>query len=103
MKEKYILTVHTDGRGKLVNIEEFREQHRGGKGVIAAPQGLSAIEVLDNLDSHILIASKKGKVIRIKASDIKCSSRTAYGNRLMRLDGEDDLIVGVKVINAPVD
>jgi len=93
-----LLTVTEKGYGKRTDIEEFKIQKRGGKGLIAhnvtEKTGLLAgIKVVDNDDDIILISSD-GIVIRTAVNEISTYSRNTQGVSVMRL-GEDGRVVTV--------
>src|SRR5436853_4526314 len=50
---------------------------------------------LTNGNNEILLASKKGKVMRFNEKDVRDMGRTAYGVRGITLDGEDDEVIGM--------
>lgn len=93
-----LLTVTEKGYGKRTDIEEFKIQKRGGKGLIAhnvtEKTGLLAgIKVVDDDDDIILISSD-GIVIRTAVNEISTYSRNTQGVSVMRL-GEDGRVVTV--------
>ncbi|MBI2439842.1 MAG: DNA gyrase subunit A [Lentisphaerae bacterium] len=89
------------GYGKRTSFEEYRGQHRGGKGIytIRASErnGLvvGAHAVMEN-DALMLITAK-GKMIRMKVSDIRVISRVTQGVRLITLDAGDQLVSATTV------
>ncbi|MBI2437862.1 MAG: DNA gyrase subunit A, partial [Lentisphaerae bacterium] len=89
------------GYGKRTSFEEYRGQHRGGKGIytIRASErnGLvvGAHAVMEN-DALMLITAK-GKMIRMKVSDIRVISRVTQGVRLIALDTGDQLVSATTV------
>ena len=92
----YALFVTDDGYGKRVPMSEFRNQKRGGIGLIGIKfkrleSKLSSIIVLT--DSHeVIIASANGVVLRQRASEIPSQSRMATGVRLQQLPSDDRVI-----------
>ena len=89
-----VFTVTEHGKGRRTNIEDYRIQRRGGKGIRNYSKDMVAgIKVVDDTDDIILI-SMGGVVIRMHAADINVQSRYGSGVRVMRL-GEDDTVVTV--------
>jgi DNA gyrase subunit A len=91
-----LLSVTENGYGKRTNIEEYRMQYRGGKGIIGHcltdKTGLVAgIKAVDDTDDLILIASD-GVIIRIPVSQISTYSRNTQGVKLMRVDEGSRLV-----------
>ncbi len=89
-----VFTVTEQGKGRRTNIEDYRIQRRGGKGIRNYTRGtVAGIKVLDETDDIILI-SMDGVIIRMHAADINIQSRYGSGVRVMRL-GETDKVVTV--------
>jgi DNA gyrase subunit A len=93
------LFVITDaGYGKRTPISEWRVQGRGGQGVIAikltdAKGYLVGVRVVR--DNHeIMLQSRDGVMIRMRADGISRQSRTATGVRVMNMR-EGDVVVAV--------
>jgi DNA gyrase subunit A len=84
---KTILTFTEKGYGKRSPLEEYREQNRGGQGIITiktTPRNGSVVGILqvDDEDEVMLITSG-GKILRIHARSIPVMSRNTQGVRLM--------------------
>ncbi len=99
----YMLLVTDDGYGKRVPISEFRDQKRGGIGLIGIkfkrPESKLSGIILVSATDEIVIATQNGIVVRQKASDIPSQSRMATGVRLQQL-GERDKVVSVMAFPA---
>ncbi len=91
-----ILTVTEEGLGKRTTSDEYRQQSRGGKGIInikvtertGAVVGVKVIKP----EHEILLITAQGIIIRIEVNDVARYSRNTQGVRLMRLDGEDKIV-----------
>jgi DNA gyrase subunit A len=99
----WVLVITKEGRGKRSAIDNFRQQNRGGKGVIAtkfrqASDELAALRIV-NAEDEILLVTARGIVMRQLAKAIPTQSREATGVLVQRLDPEDS-IVGVTVVPA---
>ncbi|MBR1422186.1 MAG: DNA gyrase subunit A [Ruminococcus sp.] len=80
-----VLTVSEHGLGRRVSLDNYRIQHRGGKGLTNYKNGsVCGIKVVDDEDD-ILMISTDGIVIRIRACDISMMGRYSKGVRLMRV------------------
>ena len=80
-----VLTVSENGLGRRVSLDNYRIQHRGGKGLTNYKNGsVCGIKVVDDEDD-ILMISTDGIVIRIRACDISLMGRYSKGVRLMRV------------------
>ncbi len=85
-----ILVVTENGYGKRTNIEEYRQQNRGGKGVktlqITDKNGpLAKLRSVVG-DEDLIITTNKGMVIRLPIEQIAQSKRTTQGVRLIKLN-----------------
>ena len=90
-----VLTVTDKGNGRRVELESYRIQNRGGKGMlnykVSEEKGyVCGIKVVDE-DDDIIMISNDGIIIRIRAKDIRVMGRYATGVRLMRV--QDDVKV----------
>jgi DNA gyrase subunit A len=92
-KEMTLLTVTENGFGKRTEISEYREQSRGGKGLINMKVtdktgDIIAIKLVDD-ENELMIITTKGTLIRTKIRDIKTIGRNTQGVRLIKLKGEE--------------
>jgi DNA gyrase subunit A len=93
-----ILTVSAFGFGKRTELEEYRVQSRGGKGIITIKASerngpvVGFAQVTD--DDDVLLVTDGGKMIRFHVSDIRELSRNTQGVKLVAVeDGES--VVGI--------
>lgn len=103
--EHYVLVITNDGFGKRVKLDEFRQQGRGGIGLIAtkfknAQSRLAALRITSK-GEQIIIATANGVVVRQSVDEISSQGRMATGVRIQQL-GEDDSVVSVSPIVEPV-
>jgi DNA gyrase subunit A len=88
-----MLSVSEQGYGKQTPITTYRLQSRGGKGVInmkttdKTGKVVAVFPVED--ESEIMIITQQGKLIRLEASDIRKTGRSAQGVRLIKTDAGD--------------
>jgi DNA gyrase subunit A len=96
-----ILSVTEQGYGKRTDVDEYRLQSRGGKGVInvktTARNGKVVSIMLVNEQSEVMVISQFGKIIRIDSKNIRESGRSAQGVRLLHLE-EGDRLAAASVI-----
>jgi DNA gyrase subunit A len=96
-----VLAVCERGYGKRTPLEEFRVQHRGGKGIILIDAterngpvvGIALVKATD----EVMLITDKGQTIRIAVGEIRETGRNAQGVRLMSVE-EDERVVGVELI-----
>ncbi len=85
-----LLTLTENGYGKRTDIAEYREQNRGGIGLIdIKTRGrngtvVGAAQVAET--DHLMIVTSQGKVIRTRVSEVSIIGRNTQGVRLIRLD-----------------
>ena len=96
-----ILSVTERGFGKRTDVDEYRTQGRGGKGIINVKttdkngKVVSIMRVQE--DSDILIMTANGKLIRVSSQDIRAVGRATQGVRLINLD-EDDKVTAATLV-----
>ena len=83
-----VITITHFGYIKRMALDMYKQQHRGGRGII----GINTIEddFIENLfvtssHNYIMFFTNKGKAYRIKAFEIGESSRTARGMAIINL------------------
>lgn len=96
-----ILSVTENGFGKRTDVDAYRLQSRGGKGVInvktTARNGkVSSIQLVDD-SSELMLISQHGKIIRIDTTTVRAAGRSTQGVKLLNLDGEDKVAAAVVI------
>ena len=94
-KEQQVLVVTEKGYGKRTSVEEYRQTHRGSKGVKA----LNVTEKNGNIVSFKIIDSKEdlmiitnsGIIIRLPIEQISTTGRVAQGVKLINLKAEQQV------------
>jgi DNA gyrase subunit A len=94
-----ILSVSENGFGKRTDVEEYRLQSRGGKGVrnMAVTDRIgrvSSIQLVDDT-SELMVISQFGKIIRVDTKTIRNAGRATQGVRLLNLEPEDKVAAAV--------
>ncbi|MDL2292953.1 DNA gyrase subunit A, partial [Acholeplasma sp. OttesenSCG-928-E16] len=88
-EEQEILVVTENGFGKRTNVDEYRLQTRGGKGVktlnVTEKNGrLTALKTVNN-DEDLIVITDKGVVIRTSVEGISQTKRATQGVRIIKL------------------
>ena len=105
--EATVLAISENGYGKRSLVDDYREQSRGGKGVITlkiTPKTGNLIalkEVSDNDD--LMVITNGGKVIRMQCKGLRTMGRNTQGVRIMRLDDEGKIAAVTRVVNEDDD
>lgn len=85
--EEDMLSISENGFGKRTNLEEYRLQSRGGKGVInmktSDRNGMVVAVLPVNDESQVLIITSNGKLIRVETKTIRESGRSTQGVKLI--------------------
>ncbi|MCW9705700.1 DNA gyrase subunit A [Fodinibius salsisoli] len=105
--EATVLAISENGYGKRSLVEDYREQSRGGKGVITLKVTgktgeLIALKEVSDKDDLMLI-TESGKVIRMNCGDIRTMGRNTQGVRIMRLDSDGKIAAITRVVNEEDD
>ena len=84
-----LLAVTENGFGKRVELDEYRSQNRGGKGLISYNVNektgrVAGIRVVEDTDDALFISSD-GVIIRVPVTEIPIYSRYAQGVHVMRV------------------
>jgi len=100
-KSSLILSVTSNGFGKRTDVDAYRLQTRGGKGVInvktTARNGkVQSINLVDDT-SELMVISQYGKIIRIDTKTVRAAGRSTQGVKLLNLE-EDDKVAAAVVI-----
>jgi len=85
-----VLSITENGYGKRTEIDEYRIQSRGGKGIkamnLTAKTGALTCQLLVREDEDILLITDDGTVIRMPVAGISTLGRNTQGVRLMRVE-----------------
>ena len=105
--EATVLAISENGYGKRSLVDDYREQSRGGKGVITlkiTPKtgGLIALKEVSDQDD-LMVITQRGKVIRMNCGGIRTMGRNTQGVRIMRLDSDGSIAAVTRVVNEEDD
>ena len=93
-----LVTITENGYGKRTDIEEYRVQSRGGKGIITIKTSERNGRVVDikmvDEDSDLMFITNRGKLLRTAVKNFRSIGRNTQGVRMMVLE-EDEFIVSV--------
>jgi DNA gyrase subunit A len=96
-----VLAVCERGYGKRTPLEEFRQQNRGGKGVIlidASERNGPVVGIaLTKEGDEIMLITDRGQTIRTTVTEIRETGRNAQGVKVMSVD-EDERVVAVEAM-----
>jgi DNA gyrase subunit A len=103
----HVLVVTTDGFGKRVSLDEFRQQGRGGIGLIGtkfknAQSRLASLRVV-KLGDGVIIATANGIVVRQQVDNISAQGRMATGVRIQQLEEADQVVSVTPLVEPEID
>ncbi|HNW59264.1 MAG TPA: DNA gyrase subunit A [bacterium] len=95
-EETAVMSVTRLGFGKRTALEEYSIIKRGGKGIVNNKCSEKSGEVAAVLESRVqdifVVVTKKGKLKRIKAKEIKMSGRGTQGAALVNIVKGDEIV-----------
>jgi DNA gyrase subunit A len=98
--DKFVFTASEKGYGKKTEIKQYRRTSRGGKGIInlkvTAKIG-PALAMVGVTEGELLLMTQAGKVIRIRASEVRTAGRSTQGVKLINLESGDKVCSVAKV------
>lgn len=98
---KFIMAISENGYGKMSPLEDYRESHRGGKGVktINTTEKTGQLVALRAVrgDEDLLIITSEGIVIRLPMEQVKTAGRNTQGVRLIKVS-EGSTVSSVEVV-----
>ena len=100
-KNATLLAITEHGFGKRTELDEYRVQNRGGKGVITykiTPKTGNIVGIrIANGDEDIMMITDKGTIIRLKVSEVSVLGRSTQGVTLMRTN-DGGKVVSIEII-----
>ena len=100
--DQNVLVVTENGYGKQTVISEYRQTHRGSKGVkalnVTEKNGNIVSFKIINGDEDLMIITNSGMIIRLPIDQISSTGRVAQGVKLINLK-EEQLVSSIVVIN----
>lgn len=95
-----LLAITENGFGKRTDLDEYRVQNRGGKGVITykiTPKTGDIVGIkIVNGDEDVMLITDTGTIIRLKVAEISVLGRSTQGVTLMRTN--DGKVVSIATL-----
>lgn len=97
-----LLVVTENGFGKRTELDEYKVQARGGKGILTyrvteKTGSIAGMKIISDTDDVILI-SDDGTIIRMNAQEISLLGRATQGVTLMRVHGGNRVVGVARII-----
>ncbi len=101
-----LLAITENGFGKRTELDEYRVQTRGGKGVITykiTPKTGKIVGIrIATDDEDVMLITNNGTIIRINVKDISVLGRSTQGVTLMRTN-DDCKVVSIETISPEIN
>jgi DNA gyrase subunit A len=104
VNNNYIVMCTKNGTIKKTSLEQYSRPRTNGINAITIREGDQLLEAkLTNGTAEVLLAKKSGKAIRFNESGVRPMGRTAAGVRGVRLENEQDEVIGMVCVNENED
>lgn len=105
-EHKYVLVATENGMWKISEIDEYRDQSRGGSGVKAMAvtektgKLISAITLTeeDLKSANLILISKDGQTIKVALDSLRITGRVTQWVILTRIRGKEDMLVRASIV-----
>jgi len=99
-EDKHVIIATKNGTIKKTQLDAYSRPRRTGIIAINLNEGDDIVGVdLTNGEQDIILGTRKGKAIRFKETHVRAMGRSATGVRGVTLDGKDDAVVDMVVVN----
>ena len=96
----YVVFCTKNGTVKKTVLEAYSRPRTNGVIAINIEEGDEVVDVrLTNGKNELIMANRNGRAVRFHENTVRTMGRVATGVRGMRLDGGDDAVVGMIVVN----
>ncbi len=96
----FVVFATRKGVVKKTCLKDYSRPRTNGVNAINIMEGDEVVDVrLTNGHNELIIANKNGRAVRFDENAVRTMGRVATGVRGMRLDGGDDEVVGMIVVN----
>lgn len=100
LNNNYIIMCTTNGIIKKTTLESYSRPRANGINAITIREGDELLEArLTTGNMEVLLAKKSGKAIRFNESLVRPMGRTAAGVRGVKLENEQDRVIGMICVN----
>ncbi len=101
----FVLAVCENGYGKRTQLEEFRLQNRGGKGIIlidASDRNGPVVDIrLVGETDEVMLITDKGQTLRTRVAEIRETGRNAQGVKIMTVESDERVTALERIAEAP--
>lgn len=102
-----IFTVCENGFGKRTDLDEYRGQSRGGKGVITiktTERNGTVVNVMQVADDHdLMVITDQGKILRVPVSGFSVIGRNTQGVKLISTEDKERVVAVARLAEKEED
>jgi DNA gyrase subunit A len=102
-----IFTVCENGFGKRTDLDEYRDQSRGGKGIITiktTERNGSVVNVMQvSDDNDLMVITDNGKILRVPVSGFSVIGRNTQGVKLITTEEKEKVVAVAKLAEKEED
>ena len=103
INNNFIVMGTRNGTIKKTALEAYSRPRLSGINAITIEENDSLLEArLTNGKNEIMIATRKGKLVRFNEETVRPVGRNSIGVKGVTLDGEDDAVIGMVCVNDPL-
>ncbi len=103
---KYVFTVSESGMGKVSDIDDYREQGRGGSGVKAGSMTAKTGDIIGvqllteevKKEGEVILISRMGQTVRVPLATVRVTSRVTQGVILAKVKAAKDTFTSMTVV-----
>ena len=100
VQSHFVVFATKNGTVKKTSLKEYSRPRANGVIAINIVEGDEVVDVrLTNGHNELIIADRNGRAVRFDDQTIRTMGRSATGVRGMKVDGGDDAVVGMIVVN----
>ena len=100
VKSHYVVFATKNGTVKKTCLEAYSRPRANGVNAINILDGDEVVDVrLTNGKNEIILANRNGRAVRFDENAVRAMGRVSTGVRGMQLDGDDDQVVGMIIVN----
>ena len=103
INNNFIVMCTKNGTIKKTSVEAYSRPRLNGINAINIDENDSLLEArLTNGTNELMLATKKGKLVRFNEEKVRPMGRNSTGVRGVTLDGQDDFVIGMVCVTDPI-
>ena len=95
---EYVVFFTVNGMIKKTKLEEYKNLKKNkGTAAIKLKEGDAIANVTFLKDEEILFITRKGNILKVDTDDISPTGRVTMGRKGIKLDGDDEVVIGLPI------